>query len=480
MAKHDENRIPAHPLIGNEHLGEAPRRAILMTPLMSTVGALLVFFIVAVIVVVILPTFTMSPSASDNWIPLSDEALAGRQIYTANGCVYCHSGFARPQDHFVGAYYLYPRVAEPGDYWEGAASPNLLGTARTGPDLSNEGGQHPGGWHDAHYFSARAVNPISIMPRFSFLSADEHQQLVAFNQSSGGKDALLRHSAVSIGHALMATNMTDTTVEEQFPELVENLRDQGTFVEDGKPMDSSPWGLPWKPVWHINSFERGYWQTNNPLPVTQQSLMRGKTVFLERCVGCHGNTGDGQGAGAQFLTPGPFNFAGRQMSGIGDSPGMYYHRILTAGPGTAMENFGTRLSVEDIWRVVMFLRTIPNGSLETKDTVPTVDLWEPWEPNPPLRQYIDAHPAGDVVGIQDATEDPFMAAARWIAPGLAPDDEVLFLGQLPITLERLESMVHRRYEEDLQKAFDEAVTRGNPLPPRQQIFSTQGLVFNAP
>ena len=28
-----------------------------------------------------------------------------------------------------------------------------------------------------------------------------------------------------------------------------------------------------------------------------------------------------------------------------------------------MENFGTRLSVEDIWRVVLFLRTIHNGTL---------------------------------------------------------------------------------------------------------------------
>ncbi len=480
MATRDENRIPAHPLIGDTYLGEAPRRAIAMTPLMSTLGALLVFFIVAVIVVVILPTFTMSPPASDNWVPLSDEALAGRQIFTANGCVYCHSGYARPQDHFVGAYYLYPRVAEPGDYWEGAASPNLLGTARTGPDLFNEGGQHPDGWHDAHYFSPRAVNPFSIMPRFNFLSDEEHRQLVAFNQGSGGKDALVRYAAVQVGHDLMAANMTATTVEEQFPTLVRQLRDEGVFVDDGTPMDASPWGLPWKPAWHINSFERGYWETNNPLPITQQNLMRGKTVFLERCVGCHGITGDGQGVGAQFLTPNPFNFQARQMAGIGDSPGMYYHRILTAGPGTAMENFGTRLSVEDIWRVVMFLRTIPNGSLDTRATVPTVDMWEPWEAKPPLRQYIDAHPARDVVGIRGATEDPFMAAARWVAPGLAPDDEVLFLGQLPITLERLASMIRTQYQDDLQTAIDEAVARGNPLPPPEQLTSTAGLVFHAP
>ena len=29
-----------------------------------------------------------------------------------------------------------------------------------------------------------------------------------------------------------------------------------------------------------------------------------------------------------------------------------------------MENFGDRLSVDDIWRVVLFVKTIPNGTLE--------------------------------------------------------------------------------------------------------------------
>ena len=31
-----------------------------------------------------------------------------------------------------------------------------------------------------------------------------------------------------------------------------------------------------------------------------------------------------------------------------------------------MENFGDRLSVNDIWRVVLFIKTIPNGTLDAQ------------------------------------------------------------------------------------------------------------------
>ena len=46
-----------------------------------------------------------------------------------------------------------------------------------------------------------------------------------------------------------------------------------------------------------------------------------------------------------------------------------------------MENFGTRLSVEDIWRVVLFLKTIPNGGLEK---TPTPDMYVNWVGYPEL------------------------------------------------------------------------------------------------
>jgi hypothetical protein len=51
-----------------------------------------------------------------------------------------------------------------------------------------------------------------------------------------------------------------------------------------------------------------------------------------------------------------------------------------------MENFGTRLSVEDIWRVVLFLKTIPNGGLRE---MPTPEMYIRWTGYPELYRWAD-------------------------------------------------------------------------------------------
>ena len=49
------------------------------------------------------------------------------------------------------------RIAQAGDYVNG--QPILLGSARTGPDLSQEGGEHPDDWHVAHFTNPRYTRP---------------------------------------------------------------------------------------------------------------------------------------------------------------------------------------------------------------------------------------------------------------------------------------------------------------------------------
>lgn len=481
--KSEHNRIPAHPPTPQGFASQEPQRHILMSPHMAAIGGLVAFFTV-VLMVVVLPTATYQPSPSNNWLPLSQVAFRGRSHYLSNGCLYCHSGFTRPQDVFNGQYYLYPRVAEPGDYYGVSQSPNILGTERTGPDLSQEGGNHPDDWHMAHYNNPRNTMPLSIMPSFNFMHDQEINELIAFNQSQGGKEALLRYAAQQVGKHLMLVNMGIEDPEKQFPDLVQELQDQGEYQADGKPSDTSPWGLPWMAVWMMNSFERSYWLTNDPLPVTQQNLMRGKSIYLQRCSGCHGETGDGGGSAADFLLPNPFNFQDTSMTGVTGpfaSDGMFYHRILVGGHGTAMENFGTRLSVEDIWRVVLFLRTIQNGSLEAQDVVPTVDMWEPWSPPQGMLNYIDEHPIRDAPGvINQAHQDPFEAAAHWVEPGIAPGDLILVGGKLPVSRDVLMDLIRSTYNRMVEQAYQDAQARGEDLPPKEQIMSTEGVVFHAP
>ena len=362
---------PVHP----ENWPPHPRKKMLMTPLMTTVGALIAFFTV-VFTVVFLPTTTFEPPPSDNWRPLTEQEMSGRNVFLANGCIYCHSGFVRPQDVLASQYYLYPRAAEPGDYMGDGETPNLFGTIRTGPDLSQSGGFHPDDWHYAHYNNARFTTPYSVMPQFSFLSVQEVSDLIAFTQSRGGKVADIRNNHQQLMKALnIATG---------------NVAASG---ENGDRSDGYPSAGA---IQNFMFIERGYWFEDDPLPVTTENLIRGREVFQERCVGCHGSQGNGNGPAAFYFDPPPaaFDVADDQEFGSDTAPGAYYWRILRGIPGTAMENFGTRLSVDDIWRVVLFLKTIPNGGLEVD--VPTPDLYIQWRGYPGLYTWADCFaPVGE-------------------------------------------------------------------------------------
>ena len=476
-----ENRIPEHPPTPGQMPYTERRRRMLMTPQMAAIGGLLAFFAV-VFSVVILPTATYKPPVSQNWLPLTDAAVDGRAIYLANGCVYCHSGFSRPQDVFNGSSALYARASQPGDYYGASQSPNTLGSARTGPDMSNEGGTHPDGWHRSHYWNPRSTTPMSIMQRFNFLTDDETTKLIAYTQSQTGKLAALRYAATMTGNWLMRLNGGGARLDAPdaaYAGLVTDLRASGELRPDGMGMDKSPSGMSWMAVWHMNSFARSYWLTDNPLELNAENLMRGKATYLQRCAGCHGNNGDGKGPGAERLAVKPFDFTQTNLPyDSGTSSGMMYHRILTAGPGTAMENFGTRLSVADIWRTVMFLRTIPNGGL--RETLPTVAMYERWNPPPSALRYIAENPIEEMYSGLSATDDPFMQAARWVAPGMADNDLIYVGGQLPMTLERLAGLIRSNYDKAVMTAYSDAQARGEDLPPLADVQSTQGLVFYGP
>ena len=96
--------------------------------------------------------------------PLTEAQARGRAVYVGEGCSYCHTQFVRPlaQDHVWGR----PSVA--GDYTY--STPQLLGTERTGPDLSNIGARQPSDvWHSIHLYQPRSLVSGSIMPAYPWL-----------------------------------------------------------------------------------------------------------------------------------------------------------------------------------------------------------------------------------------------------------------------------------------------------------------------
>ncbi len=104
---------------------------------------------------------------------LSGDALKGKALYVANGCVGCHTQQVRNIDMDkvwgerpgIAADYAANRRT---DVWRNTAT--LMGTERTGPDLTNIGARQPSvDWQLLHLYQPRAVVKQSIMPAYQWM-----------------------------------------------------------------------------------------------------------------------------------------------------------------------------------------------------------------------------------------------------------------------------------------------------------------------
>jgi len=127
-------------------------------------GSTLVYAILALLMGV-LPGIQLSGTPPGPGVmPLTALQAEGRDVYVANGCSYCHTQQVRPlpQDKIFG------RPSAPGDF--AYQTPELLGSQRTGPDLTNAGVRQPSTvWQYIHLYNPRAVVPESIMPAFDWM-----------------------------------------------------------------------------------------------------------------------------------------------------------------------------------------------------------------------------------------------------------------------------------------------------------------------
>jgi mono/diheme cytochrome c family protein len=300
------------------------------------------------------------------------------------------------------------------------------------------------------------------MPDMKSLFSDRQvEQLTAFVQQRSGKSGLLRYAGQLYSKHVVLAN-------QAFPEPYQGF--QGAtkpIVEENEAAQHKPAGqLEEAP--NLAQIDRGYWLSGDPLPVTEGNLLRGKEIFLDRCVGCHGLAGDGTGPGASFLSPPPADFTDKDDACCGGDtgPGDFYYRILRGWPGTAMENFGERLSVDDIWRLVLFVKTIPNGTL-APNRVPEPKDYIVWQPSKELLAWVKDHQtlAGNASFDTKPVTDPYMQEAMRVFPGLSPSDHlVLNDGKTPLSLEDAAAGIKTIYERLLDAAWRDAANRGQTLP----------------
>ncbi len=93
----------------------------------------------------------------------------------------------------------------------------------------------------------------------------------------------------------------------------------------------------------------------NPVPPDAASVARGKALFEENCVSCHGPTGRGDGPVAETLTPRP---ASLDVHMPLHPDGQAFIFISKGFPGTAMSAYESRLSEEQRWDLVNYLRAL--------------------------------------------------------------------------------------------------------------------------
>ena len=147
--------------------------------------------------------------------PYTSAQLRGREVYVANGCVYCHS--QQPRDRNFGPDFArgWGRASVPADYVYD--KPHLLGSMRTGPDLFNIGARQPSrDWHLGHLYQPRAYVPGSIMPSYPYLFsvkavAEEDEQVLTLPSGYGpatGKVVVATPEALDLVKYLQALNHT--------------------------------------------------------------------------------------------------------------------------------------------------------------------------------------------------------------------------------------------------------------------------------
>ncbi len=263
-------------------------------------GFVVLIFCVIIYVVTVLPAATFHPvptAAAHRYTP---KELAGRNIYRREGCFYCHSQFVRYQDRGAG------EMVQAGDYM--FETPNVLGTERTGPDLSNVGGKYPDEWHRAHHRDPRRVKPGSIMPSFSYLSDNDLDNLIAYLQTLGAGRKL-----------------------PSWVSPPQEIRDEYERIKSHVNVDSSA------------------------------AANAGRGIFMQNCSVCHGVHAEGNGPISLTMETKPANFTRPFYKNYSDA--MWFWRVKEGLPGTRMPRWGLTLGNEQMLYLVAYLKTLPQDSM---------------------------------------------------------------------------------------------------------------------
>ncbi|MES2003442.1 MAG: cbb3-type cytochrome c oxidase subunit II [Bacteroidota bacterium] len=202
-------------------------------------------------------------------VPLTEEAVKGKTVFIANGCVACHTQQVRNLD-MDKVWGDRPSLAadyagnQRTDFWRNTAT--LMGTERTGPDLTNIGNRQPSkDWNLVHLFNPRIVVKESIMPAYPWLF--ERKKEIAktdivvtvppeYLDGEEGKVVATKEAMYLIAYlqSLKQTKLPDGTAQPAFLYKKEDKKTEGS---------------------------------------TQATELDGKAIYTANCQSCHQANGEG-------------------------------------------------------------------------------------------------------------------------------------------------------------------------------------------
>ena len=94
----------------------------------------------------------------------------------------------------------------------------------------------------------------------------------------------------------------------------------------------------------------------NPQAVAEESLEKGKTIYDQNCLFCHGEGGAGDGQVSAMLSTKPTRFDDVEHMDK-ETDGEFFWKISTGKE--PMPGFAKKLSADDIWHTINYLRSFP-------------------------------------------------------------------------------------------------------------------------
>ncbi len=94
----------------------------------------------------------------------------------------------------------------------------------------------------------------------------------------------------------------------------------------------------------------------NPVAKEKHSIQRGKDIYQQNCIACHGNSARGDGPLANALNPKPSNLIHRAKM---HSEGDFFWKISEGR--SPMPAFKNKLKEREIWDVINHIKSLETG-----------------------------------------------------------------------------------------------------------------------